>query len=79
MHSKANNKMPMFTAEKGFLFFFFLGVSSQGSQAWRWENKSQIHLPKGKGLGIFIGEEYRVRGTGQVTGSRKKEIEFLFL
>ena len=53
------------------------GVSSQGRQAWRWENKSQIHLPKGKGLGIFIGEEYRVRDMGQVTRGRKREIEFL--
>ena len=31
------------------------GVYSQSSQVRRWQNKSQICLPKGKGLGIFMG------------------------
>ena len=40
-------------------------VFSRGSQADRRENKLQIHLPKGEGLGIFTG---RVQGGQRFRG-----------
>ena len=45
---------------------------SRSSQTSRWENKSQIHLPRGDELRIFMGEEYRSGVQGKVIGGRKK-------
>lgn len=46
MLGKPDAKTPRFTAEK---------VYSQGSRARRWGNKSQIRLPEGKEVGVFLG------------------------
>ena len=45
------------------------------------ENKSQIHLPEAKGLGIFMGEGYRVvGGTGEGDwGQEKGEVISILL
>ena len=48
-------------------------VYSWGGYVRRQENKPQVHLPKGKELGIFGSEEYRVvRGAGAGDWGRKK-------